>query len=92
MSIIEDIELLEERVDELELLLLEESLERDELAEEVELLREELENRPKVIIKEIHHHHTFTPQWNYYPPIQVQPFFSPLTGPQCGTTDGKYLC
>lgn len=91
MSILDDIESLEERGGELELLLLEESLERDELAEEVELLKEQLKEAPKIIIKEIHHHY---PQWNYYPPIQTQPFYtpiSPITGPYCGDNN-KYLC
>lgn len=85
---------LEDRIEELELLLLEESLARDELAEEVEALKEEcglLKEGPQIIIREIHHYHA--PQWNYYPPVQIQPapFYGnyPITLCQ---VDNKYLC
>lgn len=77
-----------ERISELELLLLEQSFQIDELEEEIELLKE----APKIIIKEIHHWH---PQYNYYPPVQIQPW--PPINPGypivlCESGNNKYLC
>ena len=64
---------LEERVDELELLLLEQSFWIDELEEEIDLLKE----GPNIIIKEIHHYHPAPVNvWPQVTPVLNYPTFS----------------
>lgn len=85
---------LSERIDELELLLLEQSFWIDELEEEIDLLKE----GPNIIIKEIHHYPPAqiiqpAPMPIYWPNITPVPFPTyPITicGPQCGGTTGTF--